>query len=211
MIDVSTQINAVERALATRTISEGEATVLTMSQTFPTDAADLWDAVTTATRIPQWFLPITGDLRAGGTYQTEGNAGGTIESCDAPTHFRATWEFGGEVSWIEVTITPVDETHATFTLEHIAIPKEEFATEFGPGAVGIGWDMGLIGLALHTASGKAVDPAAYQTWAMTEDGLDFVRQSSARWRDASIANGTDPDAAQAAADRVTAFYTGAEA
>ena len=32
-------------------------------RTYPTDQADLWDAVTSAARIPRWFTPIAGDLR----------------------------------------------------------------------------------------------------------------------------------------------------
>ena len=70
-----------------------------------TDAADLWDACTNIDRIPRWFLPITGDLKVGGQYQLEGNASGTILTCDPPRAFTATWEYGGDVSWIEVHVT----------------------------------------------------------------------------------------------------------
>ena len=40
----------------------------------------------------------TGDLRLGGRFQVEGNAGGEITACDAPKHFAITWEFGGGMS-----------------------------------------------------------------------------------------------------------------
>ena len=39
-------------------------------------------------------------------------------------------------------------------------------------------------------------------------GPEFIAGSSVRWRDASIAAGTDPAVATAAAERTTAFYTG---
>ena len=48
---------------------------------YPADQADLWDALTNADRIPRWFLPVSGDLRVGGRYQLEGNAGGVVERC----------------------------------------------------------------------------------------------------------------------------------
>ena len=62
MIDVDHQINAVQRTVGDRTIDAGEAHVVTISQSYATDAADLWDAVTDIDRIPRWFLPITGDF-----------------------------------------------------------------------------------------------------------------------------------------------------
>ena len=49
----------------------------------------MWDAVTSAERIPRWFLPISGDLRLGGRYQLEGNAGGEVLECAPPARRRA--------------------------------------------------------------------------------------------------------------------------
>ena len=89
-IDVDHQINAVQRTVGTRTIDPGEAHVVTVSQSYDTDPADLWDAVTNIERIPRWFLPISGDLKVGGSYQLEGHANGTILSCDPPKNFTAT-------------------------------------------------------------------------------------------------------------------------
>ena len=68
MIDVEKQINAVRRTVGDRTLEAGEARVVTISQSYATDAADLWDACTEIDRIRRWFLPITGDLRVGGHY-----------------------------------------------------------------------------------------------------------------------------------------------
>ena len=105
MIDVTQQINTVRRTVGTRTLEAGEARVVTISQSYDTDAADLWDACTNIERIPRWFLPVAGDLQVGGQYQLEGNANGTILTCDPPRAFTSTWECGGDVSWIEVQIT----------------------------------------------------------------------------------------------------------
>jgi uncharacterized protein YndB with AHSA1/START domain len=182
---------------------------VTITQRYDASIDDVWDACTNAERIPRWFLPISGDLRLHGTYQLEGNAGGTITACDPPRRFAATWEYDGDVSWIEVRLTSEGDESTRFELEHVALVDDERWTEFGPGAVGVGWDLGLIGLLLHLASGETVDPAAVAAWSASDAGKQFVTLSSDGWRDAAIAGGADPDAARAAADRTTAAYTGA--
>ena len=206
MIDVTEQINAVERQVGTRTLEAGEARTVTVSQTYKSTLDDIWDACTSAERIPRWFLPVSGDLRLGGRFQLEGNAAGTIERCDPPHSFAATWEFAGAVSWIEVRFSATDDDHTRLEIEHIVRADEHWA-EFGPGAVGIGWEMGLMGLALHLRSGAPNDPAEGQAWVMSAEGVEFVRQSSRRWSEADVSAGEDPATAQAAADRTTAAYT----
>ena len=171
----------------------------------------LWDALTNAARIPKWFLPISGDLRAGGSYQLEGNAGGRIIACEPPGRFALTWRMHGDVSWVTVTLSEMPEEHTEVRLEHLAQFPQEFFEEFGPGAVGIGWDMALFGLDQHFASDPAVVPETTEAWVASEEGKDFARRSGAAWCEASIALGTDAAAARAAADRVTAFYTGEDA
>lgn len=106
MIDVVQQINAVQRQVGSRVIEAGQARSVIISQVYAATAEDVWDACTNPERIPRWFLPVTGELRLGGRYQLEGNAGGTIERCDPPKSFAATWEFGGQTSWIEVLVSP---------------------------------------------------------------------------------------------------------
>jgi uncharacterized protein YndB with AHSA1/START domain len=208
-IDVDHQINAVQRKLGTRTIDIGEANVVTVSQAYDTDPADLWDAVTNIERIPRWFLPISGDLKLGGSYQLEGQAGGTILTCDPPKNFTATWEFGGNVSWIDVSISSDGPDRARLVLEHIMpVADDAIWREFGPGAVGMGWDSMLLGLALHLASGEAIDPSFGQQWTGTDDGRRFLTLSGDEWYAANVAFGTDPAAARAMADRCVKAYLG---
>jgi uncharacterized protein YndB with AHSA1/START domain len=210
MIDVAQQINAVRRHVGSRTLEAGEARIVTVSQTYAASVDDVWDACTSPERIPRWFLPVSGDLRLGGRYQLEGNASGTIERCEPPNSFAATWEYGGEVSWIEVRVSPESADRTRFTLEHIAHVDDERSAEFGPGAVGVGWDLGLMGLALHLSSGgQAVDPQESAAWMASGEGRRFMTLSSERWCAANIAAGTGAAEARAAADRTTAAYTAA--
>ncbi|MEV6350152.1 SRPBCC family protein [Actinoplanes sp. NPDC051851] len=218
MIDVKHQISRVnratggaDRATGGATGGDGEYRVLTISQVYDTDLEDLWDVVTTPERIARWFLPIAGELREGGKYQFEGQAGGTITRCAAPREFAATWEFGEQVSWITVRLTPEGDERTRFELEHTA-PVDDHWERFGPGAVGIGWDMGLIGLSLYVADPTAAkDPAAVMAWTTSEDGKLFMRLSGDAWAEADIAAGAEPEKARAQAANTYAAYTGAEA
>jgi uncharacterized protein YndB with AHSA1/START domain len=187
------------------------ALVVVATRTYDTTVDDLWDAITTPARLVRWFLPVEGDLKVGGRYQLKGNAGGTITRCERPQALDVTWEFGGGTSWVNVRLAR-DGQGARFTLEHIAHRDgigEEHLKQFGPGAVGIGWDLGLNGLERHlTAPDVAIDPAAYEAWSQSSDGKAFIRASGDAWGAAHAASGEDPGEARAKAERTIAFYTG---
>jgi uncharacterized protein YndB with AHSA1/START domain len=207
MLDVKSQIAAVSRALGTEELESGPGRVLTIGQVYDTGIDDLWDVVTSPGRISRWFLPISGDLREGGRFQLEGNAGGTITRCDKPNSYAATWEFGGMVSWIEVTLTP-SAGGTRFELRHLAPVDEAMAEMYGPGAVGLGWDGGLLGLANYVADREsAITPEEGLAWMATPDGKEFMRLAGDAWIDADIADGTDPAKARRLGDAVYAAYT----
>jgi uncharacterized protein YndB with AHSA1/START domain len=210
MSDIHQQISAVDRTVGSRHLDAGEARILTISRVYDTGIDDLFDAVTSAERIPRWFLPITGDLREGGKYQLQGHAGGTISRCERPHGYAATWEYGGEVSWIEVRLTAQGPDRTRLELEHVAHVADEFWEQFGPGATGIGWDSCVFGLAGHLgAVAEPVDPSEAMAWLGSEQGRLFLRLSSDAWVAAAIADGTDPAVARERGDRAYGAYTGA--
>ena len=206
--DVPRHIGAVTRKVETRLRDGRPARVVVAARTYDTSVDDLWDAITSQERIPRWFLPVSGDLRLGGRYQLQGNAGGTITRCEPPRVVAMTWEFGGDVTWLEVTLEPTRDGRAHLQLEHVARVPDERWDEFGPGAVGVGWDTALLGLGNHVESGATVDPREAMAWLGSDNGREFVRRSSDDWCRASIAAGTDSAAARGAAARTTAAYTG---
>ena len=209
MIDVAHETSTVERRVGTRTLPAGEARTLTITRVYATPPEDLWDACTNPERLPRWFLPVSGDLREGGTYQLEGNASGTIERCVPPAELAATWEYGGQVSWIELRVTAEADGSSRFTLEHLAHVGDEIWSRFGPGAVGVGWDQAVLGLSLYlAASDDLPERDAIEAWQRSPEGLEFTRRSSDGWAEANVAAGTDPEAAREAAARTTAFYSG---
>lgn len=208
MIDVAEQINAVTRQVGARVFGPGEARTVTVTQTYEAGPDDVWDACTNAERIPRWFLPITGDLELGGRYQLEGNAGGTVERCDPPKSFSVTWEMGGQVSWLEVRVVPESAQRTRLELEHIAHVDDDLWDQFGPGAVGIGWDLALLGLSGHLHPGNpTITPAEAARWMATPEAVTFLREAADRWCAADIAAGRDPEKAKAAAEGAKAFYT----
>jgi uncharacterized protein YndB with AHSA1/START domain len=186
---------------------DGAPTKLAIARrTYPTDQADLWDAVTNAERIPRWFTPITGELSLGGRYQLEGNAGGVIERCVEPESFAVTWEFGSMMSWLAVTLSPAQDG-TMLELVHEAPVDPDVWDQFGPGAVGVGWDLALLGLGLHIESGASVDREWAATFTFSAEGVDFVRRAAAGWADAAVDDGDQPGGAHDAAARTVAFYT----
>jgi uncharacterized protein YndB with AHSA1/START domain len=205
-IDIGEVLGSVARTVRNFEKDGKPASTVTLTRLYDTNVDDLWDALTNAQRIPRWFLPIEGDLRPGGRYQLKGNAGGIITACSPPRHFAATWEFGGGVTWIEVNVA-AERGKARMTLEHTAIHEDHW-NKFGPGAVGIGWELGVMGLAQYLASGASADHAAAEAWMRSPNGKEFMTRSGDLWRAAHVASGADPHFAKERSDRTTAFYRG---
>jgi hypothetical protein len=82
--------------------------------------------------------------------------------------------------------------------------------QFGPGAVGIGWEMAMMGLGEHLATPDS-DPAEVAAWMAGPEGraclVEFMTSRSDEWTEVRIRFGTDPDAARAAGNRCAAAYT----
>ena len=66
----------------------------------------------------------------------------------------------------------------------------------------------LLGLTMHLESGTGIDPADAAAWVASPEGVRFITESSAAWCAAAVAGGDEPEAAEAAAKRTTAAYTG---
>jgi len=138
-IDIAHHIGAVSRTVESRTHDGQPAHAVIASREYDTTVDDLWDALTSKERIPRWFLPVSGDLRLGGRYQLQGNAAGTITRCEPPRHLAVTWEFGGQVSWVDVRLAPTANGRAHLELQHVMPVPDATWDQYGPGAVGVGW------------------------------------------------------------------------
>jgi uncharacterized protein YndB with AHSA1/START domain len=157
MIDIAQELGAVERTVGTGPTPAGEGHVVQLRRTYASPIDDVWDAVTNPTRISRWFLPVSGDFRVGRRYQLEGNAGGEILACDRPGLVRVTWVYGQDAapgsSIVEIRLAADGPVSTTVELRHTAIVPDEFWTNYGPGAVGVGWD-GRRGPRAHAAPAR---------------------------------------------------------
>jgi uncharacterized protein YndB with AHSA1/START domain len=208
MIDILREIDAVQREVGPGRIAAGEGRAVLLRRAYDAPIEDVWDALTTPERIGRWFLPISGDYRIGGHYQFEGNAGGEIQACERPNRLKATWVFGEpasprDISEVELRLTPDGDERTVLELEHVAIVPDEMWNEYGPGAVGVGWEGGLLGLSLHLAGGSVGDPIA---WQLSDEGRAFATAGSVAWGAANVAAGADPDDATRQVANTTAFY-----
>ncbi|HCT78930.1 MAG TPA: polyketide cyclase [Micromonosporaceae bacterium] len=208
MSEIIDQIGEIQREVGTGKIPAGEANVVRLRRTYQAEIEDVWDAVTDPARIGRWFLPVTGDLRLGGKYQLKGNAGGEILRCEPPKLLKVTWIYGEnptekDVSEVVVRLSQGKEGQTVFELEHSAAVDPQMWGQFGPGAVGVGWDLGLLGLSLHLRGGAIEDPAA---WEASAEAREFSTRSSKAWGKAFLASGASSDEVAAAVENTTNFY-----
>ncbi|HJV12652.1 MAG TPA: SRPBCC family protein, partial [Propionibacteriaceae bacterium] len=169
----------------------GEVVAVTLQRNYPSEAADVWQAITDPERLRRWFLPVTGDLRQGGNFQLEGNAGGDILTCEPPRHLMVT--FGSQTSIVDVVLLG-DGDQTLLTLTH-SVPIE-VASGAGALYVGPGWDGALLGIGQYLAGEVPDDPVEA---ANSPEAQEFNVVSIKEWVAAIEASGTaDTDSISAA-------------
>ncbi len=207
------QLGEIERQIVSSAWGGKAARTIVAQRSYPTQIEDLWDAIVTPDRLRRWFLPVNGELSEGGTYQLEGNAGGRIIRCEAPHSLAVTWEMHGDVGWVDVTLEEINEQSTRLTLEHMGLESEtflDFWKQFGPGSMGVGWDLTLTSLAEHLINESDTFMSDQTAWIQTGAGRNFLQSSSDRWAVADIAFGTDSKAAHDSGTRSMNFYAGIE-
>src|SRR5215217_2427307 len=173
--DIAEHLAAAHREVRNVTAEGAPAKDVIASRVYDTDAADLWDAVTDPERMKRWFGPVSGELKLGGRFHVENNASGTITACEPGRSYAGTWEFGGYTSWIEVTVTPEGE-QARVDIHHIAPHPNPHWTKYGAGAGGVGWELGLLGLAEHLKRPQDdVRAEGMNGWETSDEAKDLIR------------------------------------
>src|SRR4051795_9988583 len=115
---VADLVEAVQRRVETVQRDGRDARVAVARRTYDAAIDDVWDALTNPERIPRWFLPVSGDLRVGGRYQLQGNAGGEITECEPPRRLPLTWEFGGGASVVTLDLSEAGGGDTELVLRH---------------------------------------------------------------------------------------------
>ena len=184
MIDIATQLKAIDPEVTSRPGPDGEEVSVRIRRTYDAAIADVWDALTDPDRMKRWFLPVSGDLRVGGSFQLEGNAGGEILGCEPPRRLKVS--FGGPTSLVELRLSPEGEERTTLELEH-TVPIEMAQSGAGALFVGPGWDGGFVALDLYLRGEAIGDPVAV---ANSPEGQELTRQSVDAWVAVVRASGT---------------------
>jgi uncharacterized protein YndB with AHSA1/START domain len=202
MDDLIAALDQAGRAVADADLRDAPAHVVELRRAVHAPVADVWDACTDPERVRRWFLPLSGELRPGGTFQLEGNAGGTVTTCEPPHRLQLTWQFGDtEPSLVSLELIAAGEETTELVLRH-TVPDDDHWAQFGPGAVGVGWEGALSGLAAFIAGeDRSNDPQSM---------VAFMRRSAVLWGAAHEAAGTAPAVAAEAAARTSGFYAPAE-
>ncbi len=84
MTDITSLINDTRREIGTRRVAGSGVRTIVLRRSYDVPIEDVWQACTDPDRLNRWFLEVSGDLRVGGRYQFEGNAGGEIVRCESP-------------------------------------------------------------------------------------------------------------------------------
>lgn len=184
-IDIPSHLAAIARSVGRLPADEdaGERINVTLRRTYDSAIDDVWSAMTDPDRVRRWFMAVSGDLRAGGAFQLEGNAAGEILTCEPPQLLRLTW--GGPTSIVELRLTENGEG-TVLQLDH-NVPIEMAQSGAGALWVGPGWDGALMGLGRYLAGDVVGDPAAM---AASREVQEFSRESVHAWAAAVRHSGT---------------------
>jgi uncharacterized protein YndB with AHSA1/START domain len=199
MIDIANQLNAIHRQVERQPTAggAGERVSVLLRRSYDSAAQDVWDAVTDPDRIKRWLMPISGDLRVGGSFQLEGNAGGEILACEPPRLLRVT--FGDPNSIVELRLTAQADGDTVLELEH-TVPIEIAQSGAGALWVGPGWDGALLGLGLFLRGEAVGDPVAA---ANSPEARAFAKESVHAWAAVVEDSGTATAEQLAAATEVS--------
>ncbi len=197
MINIPLEVEAIQRVVTKQNRNSEPVISILARRSYPDPTEKLWSALTVPDQIQQWFLPVSGELRVGGQFQTQGNAGGEILRCEAPHLLEITW--GGVTSIVQLRLS-ADANATTLELEH-TVPLIFAQSGAGSLFVGPGWDGALMALARFLRGEAPADPIAATNSLETQR---FSKQSLHAWASAVEASGTaSAEEVQAAVAAVT--------
>ena len=199
-MDYNNYNQTVRRYVATDNECPDKRTII-ITKSFPDDMSSLWDAVTDPKRLVTWFAPVQGELRLNGHYSISGNASGIILECNAPYSYALSWKCQGQ-SILQVKLADSGNNRTDLTLRHI-VDVDDHWRKYGPGAVGVGWDLTLLGLMLHM---EGFPKPSEEQFAASKQATAFTKSCSDAWMGEAVRAGEDVTWARNAAEETTKFY-----
>ncbi len=151
---------------------------LVLRRRFPYPPGTVWSAVTEADRLGRWLAPVTGELRAGGTFHVAEHADGTVLECVPPHLFAVTW--GGDAIVVTVRLAADEAGDTVLELVHTGVPSDG-AVRHGPA-----WDVAIASLERFLAGDTREEPAA---WRGSTEVQTFAQHSVSAWVRATEVSG----------------------
>jgi uncharacterized protein YndB with AHSA1/START domain len=175
-------VDETERELGRRTIGAGDAHSAIMRRVYPAPVDEVWSAITDPNRITRYFLPVSGDLREGGSFSIEMNADGEILRCDPPHLLRLTWSYEGSIpDEVEIRLSEVDGG-TRLELEHASVRDVLVSSDpkTGDYGVGAGWEAPLKYLGKYLA-GELPDKPSLEWYEPNQEDADLSRDAGMAW------------------------------
>jgi uncharacterized protein YndB with AHSA1/START domain len=117
MTDDTHQLAEPAPELVRRPVASGaEARVAVMRRHYDAPVEDVWDACTDPERLARWYVPVTGDLRVGGSFEQVNMGSGVIVRCEPPTFLLVS--LGGGVDEIELHLAASATGGTDLRIEH---------------------------------------------------------------------------------------------
>jgi uncharacterized protein YndB with AHSA1/START domain len=135
----------------------GDTASVHLIRDFATDAADLWDAVSTPERVSRWFARVEGDFGVGKGFTLhfdDGTADFEIVDCAPPTGAAVRWLKADGSSLVTVAVTPTGKSTSRLVLDHVEVPLAAAA------GYATGWHWHLSGLRVQLEG----DAVVRQPW-----------------------------------------------
>jgi uncharacterized protein YndB with AHSA1/START domain len=189
MTDDTTTLGETHREVS----GGGDARTLLIRRRYDAAIDDVWHAVIDPERLNRWFLPVTGDLRPGGTFSLQDNAHGDILRCEPPRLLRLSWVYGDfPPSEVELRLAATDGDDTVLELEHSAISAEvevagravdpilnDAAT--GIWGIGSGWELPLTFGLERYLRGELPDRPAVEWFEVTPEVMEIAERAGAAW------------------------------
>jgi hypothetical protein len=129
---------------------------------------------------------MSGDLRLGGNFSFEGNAGGTILRCEPPRPIRVTWAYEDRaVDEVEVRLSAADDDSTVLEIEHATVTGlvewEGQMLDVIP-RVGAGWEVPLTYSLAKFLRGELPDAPSSEWYQPKEEVAELEKRSEAAWK-----------------------------
>lgn len=136
---------------------------------YDTDIADLWSAITDPERLARWIATVEGDLRVGGTVQTQFTSTwegpGRIDVCEAPNHLVVTIEPGTDEEAVIEAVLTAEGARTRLVVEERGLPLDVLYKH------GAGWQAHIEDLARHLGGDESMWKARWEQLTPTYETL----------------------------------------